>query len=90
MGEMADWAFDQIIWEESDKSSYINYYLGLDDATIATEIKEALTDRNYDYDGYTELMVSIYMAVQCGYALTDKQKRAVATHLWSQGMDNWY
>ena len=90
MGDMADWAFDQIIWEEHSQSESRDYYLKMSDINLAGCIEDSLTDPYYEYNDYTGMAVDIYMSVQCGYKLSDKQKNAIAVHLTMQSMDSWY
>jgi hypothetical protein len=90
MGEMADWAYDQMICEAAEHANELDFYLGLDQEGLMNQVEAIVDDENYESNEYTDMVLDIYMASQSGYKLTDKQLLAVGRHLVYQRASNWY
>lgn len=90
MGDMADWAFDQILDEEYEEYRELTYYRNLSQEDLMEVFESIVNDTNYEQNTYTDMALDIYMKAQCGHVLTHKQILAIARHLVNQEANNWY
>jgi len=90
MGDMADWAYDQMIYEAAEQANELDFYLSLDQEGLMSRVEAVVDDENYELNVYTDMVLDIYMASQSGYMLSDKQVLAVCRHLVYQRTDSWY
>lgn len=90
MGDMADWAFDQMIREAAAQAEELDSYLKLSQNDLMEQVETLLDDDNYEPNQYTDMVLDIYMSSQSGTTLTDKQMLAVCRHLAYQRADLWY
>lgn len=81
MGDMADWAFDQMLADDLIEWETRQSLLNDSNDDLVQWIEWCLSDVYYEENRYTDMICNIYMSHQSGYILTDKQRYAIVTHV---------